>query len=194
MTWFDIQYQGVTYVENLTGSDEKVLVGLGFHGYATQLEARAHPNHANYFQMLIAANILAGHPTGGVNTPGAPAIANIASGAGTVATAENPLVAVGDFFHRLTEAQTWVRVAEFAVGAMLIYVGIKAVASPEPVIRGAKKTGTIAGAAVRNLTPTGRATRTVARHKKLVKASDTRWQAANIRAKRKEFGRKEIYK
>jgi hypothetical protein len=194
MTWFDIHYQGVAYVENLTGADEKVLVGLGFHGYATQLQAQAHPQNANFAQMLIAANILAGHPTGGVNTPGAPAIANTAQGAGAVATAENPLVAVGDFFHRLTEASTWARVGEFVVGAMLIYVGIRAVASPEPVVRGVKKTGTVAGAVVRNITPTGRATRTVARHKARVKASDTRRHAANIRAKRKEFGRREIYR
>jgi hypothetical protein len=192
MTWFDIHYQGVVYVENLTGADEKVLTGLGFHGYATQLEAQAHPQNANFAQMLIAANVLAGHPTSGVNTPGSPAIANTAQGAGAV-TAANPLGAIGDFFYRLTEGSTWVRVAEFAVGAMLIYVGVKAVVSPG-VVSGAKKTGTVAGTVVRNLTPTGRATRTVARHKVRVKARDTREAAKNIRGKQKTFGRRALYR
>src|SRR5207253_338479 len=81
MTWFAIKYSGQEYVENLTGGDEKTLVGLGFHGYATEAQARAHPDGANYFQMLGAANILAGHPTGGVNTPTPPGSTTVA-GAG----------------------------------------------------------------------------------------------------------------
>ena len=33
---------------------------------------------------------------------------------------------VGDFFHRLTEPQTWTRVAEVGVGGILLFAGIKA--------------------------------------------------------------------
>lgn len=85
MTWFDIKYGGQTYVENLTGGDEKTLVSLGFHGYATEAEAEAHPNTANYLQMLVASDILAGNvPVGatGIDNP-----STIAQGAGTAASA-----------------------------------------------------------------------------------------------------------
>lgn len=35
---------------------------------------------------------------------------------------------VGDFFHRLTEASTWTRVAEVGVGGLLLYAGLRALA------------------------------------------------------------------
>lgn len=126
MTWFDIQYGGQTYVENLTGGDEKTLAGLGFHGYATQAEAVAHPNTANALQMLVAANILAGHPAGGVNTTNPPGPTTV-TGAGAVAGVTNPLDFlrnIGAFFDRLTEANTWLRVGEFLLGGALLALGI----------------------------------------------------------------------
>jgi len=33
---------------------------------------------------------------------------------------------VNDFFHRITEAQTWTRVAEVALGGILLYAGVRA--------------------------------------------------------------------
>lgn len=33
--------------------------------------------------------------------------------------------AIGDFFSRLSEANTWIRVGEFAAGTLLLYVGLK---------------------------------------------------------------------
>lgn len=36
------------------------------------------------------------------------------------------LNAIGDFFQRLSQKQTWVRVGEFVAGGILIYVGVKA--------------------------------------------------------------------
>jgi hypothetical protein len=38
----------------------------------------------------------------------------------------NPLNAIGDLAHRLTESQTWIRVGEFIAGGLLLYVGAKA--------------------------------------------------------------------
>lgn len=35
------------------------------------------------------------------------------------------LEGIGDFFARLTEANTWLRVGEFAVGGILLYIGLK---------------------------------------------------------------------
>lgn len=58
----------------------------------------------------------------------------------------NPLSginAIGDFFQRLTEKQTWERVAEFALGGVLIYVGVRAVAHGSPTVgSGARKSVT----------------------------------------------------
>lgn len=129
MTWFDIQYSGQTYVENQTGGNEKSLVALGFHGYATQAQAIANPNTANAGQMLIASNILAGNPTGGVNTPNPPGVSTVTGAGNAAAAAINPLSYlgnIGDFFYRLTQGATWLRVGEVGVGILLIYLGIKA--------------------------------------------------------------------
>jgi hypothetical protein len=41
------------------------------------------------------------------------------------------LAAIGDFFARLTEANTWLRVGEFVAGGLILYVGLKAIVTPE---------------------------------------------------------------
>jgi hypothetical protein len=46
---------------------------------------------------------------------------------------------VGDFFHRLTEAATWERVGEVAVGVLLLYIGVKALAQNTAIGKSAKK-------------------------------------------------------
>jgi hypothetical protein len=54
------------------------------------------------------------------------------------------IAAIGDFFQRLTQANTWIRVGEFAAGGMLLYVGLKALTSGTAVgnaASGAVKTG-----------------------------------------------------
>jgi hypothetical protein len=68
-----------------------------------------------------------------------------------------PLASVGDFFHRLTESQTWIRVGEVIGGGIVLYVGLRALASgsstvgtgarkavTKPVSRTAKKAITVA--------------------------------------------------
>lgn len=54
------------------------------------------------------------------NSPGS------AVGAAVNAAGLNPLSGLSDISHRLTEASTWIRVAEVLAGFMLIYVGAKA--------------------------------------------------------------------
>jgi hypothetical protein len=69
------------------------------------------------------------------------------------------LAAIGDFFARLTQANTWIRVGEFVAGGLILYVGLKALVSPpgqQVATRTAKQTvRTIAERA----TPAGRAER-----------------------------------
>lgn len=50
------------------------------------------------------------------------------------------LADVGDFFHRLTEKQTWARVGEVAVGGILLIAGLRALSSGSPAVgAGARK-------------------------------------------------------
>lgn len=70
------------------------------------------------------------------------------------------LAAIGDFFARLTEASTWIRVGEFVGGGLILYVGLKAVVAPEGANVGArtvKQTATSATRKLAKLTPEGRA-------------------------------------
>lgn len=58
--------------------------------------------------------------------------AGIGSGAAAAGTVPNPLsgiAGIGDFFQRLTEQNTWIRVAEFLVGGILVIVGASALFS-----------------------------------------------------------------
>jgi hypothetical protein len=43
------------------------------------------------------------------------------------------LAAIGDFFNRLTQANTWLRVGEVVVGLMLLYVGLNALSKDTAV-------------------------------------------------------------
>lgn len=65
-----------------------------------------------------------------------------APGAAQEATAaagiSNPLNDIGDFFHRLTEAATWERVGEVAVGVLLLYIGVKALTQDTALAKSAK--------------------------------------------------------
>jgi hypothetical protein len=50
----------------------------------------------------------------------------------------NPLAGVadiGDFFHRLTESATWVRVGEVGLGVILLYAGVKALTQGSAVAK-----------------------------------------------------------
>jgi hypothetical protein len=94
----------------------------------------------------------------------AQAKAAVASGsAKTPAVTVNPLTAngvsitnpldyledVGDFFHRLTEAATWERVGEVAVGVLLLYIGVKALTQNTAVGTASKKTSSAATTAAK---------------------------------------------
>lgn len=66
-------------------------------------------------------------------------------GGSTVANAVTAGSSVNDFLGRLTEKNTWIRVAEFAVGGILLFVGLKAMfpGAVGAVTSGAKKAAEI---------------------------------------------------
>jgi hypothetical protein len=118
MTWYDIKFQGQTYIENLSGADEKILSGLGIHGYATEAQAKAHPQTMNVLQGAAGgANVLAGVTAApGVLQPG-----EVAAGAGTAAAVAPD---VGSILKGLTARELWVRVAEGVLGLALLLVAV----------------------------------------------------------------------
>jgi hypothetical protein len=73
-----------------------------------------------------------------VPPPGTPVVGNV--------HVPNPLTginAVGDFFSRLTEAQTWTRVGEVLLGGILVYAGVRALSHGSPTVgANARKTAT----------------------------------------------------
>jgi hypothetical protein len=69
---------------------------------------------------------------------------NAVGSAAANAAVTNPLNFLGniaDFFHRLTEAQTWLRVGEVVAGLMLIYIALKATMTPGGVPVASRKAG-----------------------------------------------------
>lgn len=126
MTWF--AFHGYPDI-NAAGAEEKELVSAFFHGYATKAEADAHPNSVSFGpQSFLLDSLQLSHQTNPAGT-GAAGL----GGASPLAGA-NPLTgisAVGDFFSRLTNPHTWIRVGEFAAGALILYVGLKAIVAPE---------------------------------------------------------------
>jgi hypothetical protein len=92
--------------------------------------------------------------------------------------------AIGDFFHRLTEKETWTRVGEVVVGGILLYAGIRALShgstvagsgarksAIRPVKKVAKTVGSVAvpeaRVAIRAATP--KTTARIAKHRTKVK-------------------------
>lgn len=133
MTWF--AFRGYPPIE-LAGIQEKQAVSLGFHGYATEAQANSHLNSVNVLQK-VTLNILeadykealkAGQQPGGPNS-------NLANPANDIGAAANlaGVGAIGDFFNRLTQGNTWLRVGEVVVGLMILYIGLKATTAQTPV-------------------------------------------------------------
>jgi hypothetical protein len=70
---------------------------------------------------------------------------------------------IGDLAHRLTEASTWVRVGEVAVGVIILWAGIRAMTSGTPPVRTATAPARAAGRATgRTATRAGKAAATAA--------------------------------
>lgn len=115
-------------------------------GYGTEAAAWQafypgfHAAHPQYSVQQVLSAFLATELAGGLKNA-IPKIANtvgvqIPKAIGAAATVPNlsnplaPLADIGDFFHRLTEASTWLRVGEVVAGLLLVYIGLKASVTP----------------------------------------------------------------
>lgn len=118
-TWF--AFKGGWGTLKLAGAQEKELVVLGFHGYATQAEAEAHRNDVGWwqkptlqllevdYQQQIAQGSQAGGPNSNLLDP--KSVFNIATGD-----------AGGLFNFNATE---WlIRIGEIVLGLVLVGVGL----------------------------------------------------------------------
>jgi hypothetical protein len=132
MTWFAFSGLNSGKAVDLAGTQEKQAVIEGFHGYATEAQAEAHPNSVNLVTRVLAdgwiadysAAVREGAQPGGPNaTILNPADATRA-GVSYVESEIPGLQQVGAFFSRLTEANTWERLGEVVLGVILIAVGI----------------------------------------------------------------------
>lgn len=114
-----------------------------FQGTQAQAQARAklvinssttgpYPTKAAAQAAVAAKTSVPNPPVGG--QPNVPGVGNPLSG----------LAAIGDFFSRLTQASTWIRVAEIIVGAGLIIVSLAKLAAGTPAGKAAIKAGKVA--------------------------------------------------
>lgn len=139
--------------------------------YNTKLEAQAEANSLNAGAQPLAATT------------------DVSNAANSLA----PLGDIGDFFHRLTEASTWTRVGEVALGGILLYAGVRAMSHGSATVgTGARKVAvkpvkTVARKAAKVAVPEARlATRTVAKKA----APKTTARVASHRAQVAKYGGK----
>jgi hypothetical protein len=134
MTWF--AFHGNYAPIDLAGVQEKEATALGFHGYATEAQARANPNDVGPWQSAILDALEEDYATavtekaqpGGVNASN-PLAAGAAGAESAIGNAIPGVTDIGDFFHRLTEGSTWVRVGEVIFGGIILWAGVKALTS-----------------------------------------------------------------
>lgn len=151
MTWFAFKgynvSHGVAQAIDIAGTQEKEAVIFGFHGYATQAIAQANPNSVASFPNPLAVvqipfvNLIIADYHEAVKQQSQPG--------GTNATITNPATAVkagvtglvhdipgvgsiDDLINAFKNnfENVLLRVGEIIVGVILLYVGVKAMATP----------------------------------------------------------------
>lgn len=114
MPWFNT---GGSSTVQESGLGETPYVASGIPGYSTQAQAAAHPLNSTQALRLEALGLLAdaqpGGDTSGTAISGATAVANTSG-----------LSSVADLIAALGTASLWIRVAETALGILLIIAGV----------------------------------------------------------------------
>jgi len=159
------------------GRGQVQLMAVGIHVYASQNAASAAtPQTLNSSQIKVFEQVILEGPGIGSGFFGL--------GKDAKAAISAPLTginAIGDFFSRLTEASTWVRVGEFVAGGLLLYISGNALlrdTAAGNAVQSAKRTATKAIGA----TPPAQVARVRRATKQSIRAKRT---AAKVRAKAK---------
>jgi hypothetical protein len=102
--------------------ESELHLGLGWHEYATVQQMNTAVKLNNWPGPFLQG---AGNPTGIAGQITGETGGTISAAASNAANITG-LPAIGDFFNRLTQANTWVRVGEVVAGLILLYVGVNA--------------------------------------------------------------------
>lgn len=128
MSWYAFKGYNNNQAINASGFDSIELNALGMHGYPTQKEAQAKPNSVSWFQVVTvnAAIDDANNARDVASAPGNLA-KSVIPGAGTV----------DDLINWVKQPALWTRIGEIIAGVVILYIGLKAVATPgdSPVVR-----------------------------------------------------------
>lgn len=138
MTWFAFQGLNGGKAVDLAGTQEKQATVEGFHGYATEAQAEAAPNAVNLVTRVFADGWIADYhaATKEGAQPGGPNNILTPGGLGGAVVQGSPLsglAAIGDFFGRLSQGATWIRVAEGLLGIVLIAIGLARITHAVPI-------------------------------------------------------------
>lgn len=119
MTWFAFKGSGSVY--NLTGVAEKELAATGAHGYATEAQAKAHPNAPEsgaQAALLAADQVSASLPAGG-------GLSGVQSG--TTQAAASPIGTLAGFLGlsgKISGTNLVIRGAKVIIGGLLLIIGL----------------------------------------------------------------------
>jgi len=129
---------------DLAGTQEKQAVVEGFHGYATEAEAEAHPNSVNFLTRVFADAWIADYNAalkekaqpGGAN-------ANIWNPATAAKAGESYAVSsipgLSGILGLVGSRNGWIRIAEVTIGVALIIVAVAKLGEGTPIGDLAKK-------------------------------------------------------
>lgn len=140
MTWYTFKdwiwtsgpQKGKLKIYNVTGIDNIELEATGAHGYPTEKDSLQKPNafpSVAQEALLAMFSAQAAYPigggVGGAQTPTPSATAGAKDAIKKLGTGT-----IDDLINWLTQGSLWTRVGEFAIGGILLYVGLKAAVSP----------------------------------------------------------------
>ena len=123
MTWYAFKDPRFPPM-NVAGVQEKLLTAWGFHGYATRLQAQAHPNSTNFANEFVIATmerdyslaVQTGEQPGGPNSNLGKAFTD--PGGFIAGTARSELL------HGFNWQNILVRIGEVLLGIVLVGVGV----------------------------------------------------------------------
>jgi hypothetical protein len=135
--WYAFHGIGRAYLIRRGSAAAGVADTSAVHGYSTIEQAESNANQINAASQAAITqwDEWASLPAGG-GTLGVVETVNItwSGNTATSSTPQNPTTAaagqlpglaqIGDFFHRLTEAATWIRLAKVVIGGALVLIGV----------------------------------------------------------------------